>query len=50
MKLGLKGNTKVLGPWLEGEYEGIGTLAVGYIEGDYPKTLPRRPGRVVKFA
>lgn len=35
---------------LEGEYEGIGTLAVGYIEGDYPKTLPRRPGRVVKFA
>ena len=29
---------------LEGEYEGIGHLALGYIDGDYPETKPRKDG------
>lgn len=32
---------------LEGEYEGIGNLVVGYPDGDYPAEKPRREGRVV---
>lgn len=32
---------------LEGEYEGIGNLVVGYAEGDYPAEKNRREGRVV---
>ena len=32
---------------LEGEYEGIGNLVVGYGEGDYPEKKERRGGRVV---
>ena len=31
---------------VEGEYEGIGHLAVGYAAGDYPKPIPRREGRI----
>ncbi len=32
---------------LEGEYEGIGNLVVGYPEGDFPAEKERREGRVV---
>lgn len=32
---------------LEGEYEGIGNLMVGYPDGDFSMTKERRPGRVV---
>jgi|SRR5574344_4934 nitroreductase len=31
---------------INGEYEGIGHCALGYIDGDYPKTKPRHPNRV----
>jgi nitroreductase len=32
---------------LEGEYEGIGNLTLGYLDGEYPAPKERRPGRVV---
>lgn len=32
---------------LEGEYEGIGNLVVGYPDGDFPAEKPRREGRLV---
>ena len=32
---------------LEGEYEGIGNLTLGYRAADYPAPKERRPGRVV---
>ena len=32
---------------LEGEYEGIGNLVLGYLDGEYPADKERRPGRVV---
>lgn len=32
---------------LEGEYEGIGNLVVGYPDGELPAAKERRPGRVV---
>ena len=31
---------------VEGEWEGIGHCAVGYIDGDVPKAAPRKDGRV----
>ena len=31
---------------VEGEWEGIGHCAVGYIDGDMPKAAPRKEGRV----
>ena len=31
---------------IEGEYEGVGHLALGYVDGDYPQVLERKPGRV----
>ena len=31
---------------IEGEWEGIGHCAIGYIDGDVPQAAPRRPGRV----
>ena len=31
---------------IEGDYEGIGHLALGYINGDYPNTLPRKDNRI----
>ena len=31
---------------VEGEWEGIGHLAVGFVEGEYPKAQPRKAGRV----
>lgn len=31
---------------IEGEYEGIGHCALGYIEGEYPKTPERKENRV----
>lgn len=31
---------------IEGDYEGIGHLAVGYADGEYPVPPPRRDGRV----
>ena len=31
---------------VEGEWEGIGHCAVGYIDGDAPKAAPRKEGRV----
>ena len=31
---------------VEGEYEGIGNCALGYIDGDYNADLPRKQGRV----
>lgn len=36
---------KTLG--LEGEYEGIGNLTLGYLKGEYPAKKERREGRVV---
>ena len=30
----------------EGEYVGVGNLALGYINGDYPPEKPRNPGRI----
>ena len=30
----------------EGDYEGIGHCAVGYIDGEMPAAAPRKPGRV----
>ncbi len=30
---------------VEGDYEGVGHLALGYIEGDMPAAHPRKPGR-----
>ena len=32
---------------IEGEWEGIGHCAVGYIDGELPKPAPRKDGRVV---
>lgn len=32
---------------LEGEYEGIGNLVVGYLDGEFPKEKERMEGRVV---
>ena len=31
---------------IEGEWEGIGHCAVGYIDGEPPKAAPRKKGRV----
>ncbi|MBQ7278349.1 MAG: nitroreductase [Clostridia bacterium] len=31
---------------IEGEWEGVGNLALGYIEGEPPKAAPRKDGRV----
>ena len=31
---------------IEGDYEGIGHCALGYVDGDYPDIIPRREGRV----
>ena len=31
---------------IEGDYEGIGHLAIGYVDGDAPAPSPRRDGRV----
>lgn len=31
---------------IEGEWEGIGHCALGYIDGDYPEPLPRKGNRV----
>ena len=31
---------------VEGEWEGIGHCAIGYIDGDSPKAAPRKDGRV----
>ncbi|MDE6531535.1 MAG: nitroreductase [Lachnospiraceae bacterium] len=30
---------------IEGEFEGVGHLALGYIDGEYPAAPPRKPGR-----
>ena len=30
----------------EGDYEGVGNLVVGYVDGDYPKAAARKEGRV----
>jgi hypothetical protein len=30
---------------IEGDYEGVGHLALGYIDGDMPEAHPRKPGR-----
>lgn len=31
---------------IEGDYEGIGHCVIGYVNGEYPKTSPRRENRV----
>lgn len=31
------------------EYEGIGHLALGYVDGGYPQAHERKPGRVIKI-
>ena len=33
---------------IEGDYEGIGNLALGYLDGDYPVTRPRKENYVYK--
>ncbi len=30
---------------IEGEYEGIGHCAIGYVDGEYPQVPPRKPNR-----
>ena len=35
---------------VEGEWEGVGHCAVGYIEGEAPPAAPRKPGRVFRVA
>ena len=32
---------------IEGEWEGIGHCAVGYMDGEPPKPAPRKEGRIV---
>ena len=32
---------------LEGEYEGIGNCAIGYVDGEYPPVIPRKDGRII---
>lgn len=32
---------------LEGEWEGIGHLALGYAKGTKPQTAPRKEGRII---
>ena len=32
---------------LQGEYEGIGNCAIGYVDGDYPPVIPRKGGRII---
>ena len=31
---------------IQGEWEGVGHCAIGYIDGEVPQVAPRRPGRV----
>lgn len=31
---------------IEGDYEGIGNCALGYVDGNYPTELPRKENRV----
>ena len=31
---------------IEGEWEGVGHCAIGYVDGDIPEAAPRKPGRV----
>lgn len=31
---------------IQGEWEGVGHCAIGYIDGEVPQAAPRRPGRV----
>lgn len=38
---------QMLKDWgIEGEYEGVGHCILGYIDGNVPKALPRKPNRV----
>ena len=38
-----KEGTELLKKWgVEGDYEGIGHCVIGYVEGDYPETKPRK--------
>ncbi len=32
---------------IEGEYEGVGNLALGYIDGEYPPEKSKNPGRII---
>lgn len=32
---------------LEGDYEGVGHCALGYVEGEYPAPIPRKEGRII---
>jgi nitroreductase len=32
---------------LDGDYEGIGHCALGYVDGEYPASLPRKEGRII---
>ena len=32
---------------LEGDYEGIGHCALGYVDGEYPAPIPRKEGRII---
>ena len=34
---------------IEGDYEGIGHCAIGYVKDEYPKAAPRNEGRVYKI-
>ena len=40
------GKNILKGLGIEGEYEGVGHLALGYIDGEPPKAHPRKDGRV----
>ena len=32
---------------LDGDYEGIGHCALGYVDGEYPAPIPRKEGRII---
>lgn len=41
---------KLLNKWgIEEEVEGVASIALGYIEGEYPETKPRREGYILKI-
>ena len=41
-----EGREILRGLGIEGDYEGIGHCVIGYVNGEYPKTSPRRENRV----
>lgn len=34
---------------IEGDYAGVGHCALGYVDGEYPEIMERKPGRIYRF-